>query len=111
MLLSDFVSLLKTAAPDISKNKGPGTENYTTWSIGAPAKKLMSDDQSEDIVRRIYVDHYTHDGEDPIPCLIEDVLDKNFISYELVKDDDQNTKYLNEQVTKYHHYSFTCYVG
>jgi len=103
MQLSDFVTLLKTVDSSITKNKGNGEENYSTWSIGAPAGKHMSDDQAEDTIQRVYVDRYTKDAEDLIPGQLIDVLDENFISFEQISD--------YEQDTKYHHHSFTCYVG
>ena len=102
MQISEFVALLKMVDPTISKNKGNGHENYTVWTIGKPAEKLMSDDQEEDRVNRIYVDRFTKDAEDRIPSALESALDAAFISYDAVQD--------YEEDTKYHHHSYTCYV-
>lgn len=103
MQLADFVNLLKTVDSSITKNKGNGQENYSTWSIGAPAERYMSDDQAEDTVQRVYVDRYTKDAEDQMPGQLCAMLDENFISFEQV--------YIYEEDTQYHHHSFTCYVG
>lgn len=103
MILTDFVNLLKSIDPNISKNKGNGEANYTTWRVGAPQSKIMSDDQSEDEVKRVYVDRFTKTDADTIPEQISSALDDNFIPFDLVIDDDPEK---ND-----HHFSFTCYVG
>ena len=102
MLLSNFITLIKTVDPLITKNQGNGEVNYTTWSTGS-AQNLMSDNQAEDSVQRIYVDRFTLDGDEEFPKLMNELLDNNFISFEDIHDYDETTKY-------YHH-SFTCYVG
>ena len=103
MQLTDFIAMLKVIEPDLKKNKGPGSETRTVWMKGSAQEKLMSDDQSEDTVRRIYIDRFTKQPDDSVPDQIEKALDEAFIPYEMVSD--------YEEDKQIYHFSFTCYVG
>lgn len=101
MTLLDFKAIVLRADPKSTKRFGAGKGNYTVWTPGA-IDRVMSDDENDEKVQRIYVDRYTKIDDDPIVQAIWDELEKAFISFEYEQDTETDTKII--------HHIFTCFV-
>lgn len=102
MTLAEFEALIVTVDPTLTKWKGPGTGNYTVWSIGGLANGLMSDDEPDEIDHRVYVDRFTKSDSDAIADALEAAFSNAFIPFE--------HEQMYEESSKYIHHSFTCIV-
>lgn len=73
MTLDEFGALMKTADPVLSKFKGDGKVNYTTW---APYKRtgLHADGQLIEPVWKVQVDRFTKIDNDPVAAAIDAAL-------------------------------------
>ncbi len=103
MTLTEFETLLKTADSSITKRKGKGNINYTTWSPGVYNNSVMSDDEPDETFVRVYVDRFTKTENDTVAESIANVLSGAFIPFDREE--------ITEPETGYIHHSFTCLVG
>jgi len=101
--LDEFVDLILTADPTLTKWTGSGTGNYTVWKPGSFVEGLDSDDEREEDDQRVYIDRFTKLDNDQIAQSIISVLRTNHIPFEYVQD--------IELDTGYKHHAFTCIVG
>lgn len=103
MLLSEFKSMMVTVDPTVNMYKSDATGDYTVWRPGSRGDGIMSDDEPDEEVTRVYVSRFTRSESDAVAIAIEAALMNAFIPYEHEIDFENETGYI--------HHTFTCYVG
>jgi len=95
MQLAEFRNLLVTADPKVTKWKGAGTGNYTTWRP-FEVQALMADGERSEGLMRIQVDRFTKLDFDPVVTSIAEALSEDDdITFEYLIDFELDTGYIS----------------